>query len=65
MGETTTKLVRVAAVAEATGLNVREVWRKASSDPDFPRPRKLSPKVTVWVENEVQAWIERKLQAVR
>ncbi len=30
----------------------------------FPKPVKLSPRVTVWKKSEVQAWIETKFQGV-
>jgi prophage regulatory protein len=53
----TCPFIRVAAVSERTGLSQREVWRRSRSGGTFPRPRKLSQKVTVWVEEEVDAWV--------
>lgn len=58
----TCPFIRVNEVAERTGLSVREVWRKSSSEAGFPRPRKLSTRKTVWVREQVEAWIAEKLE---
>jgi predicted DNA-binding transcriptional regulator AlpA len=51
--------VRVREVAAMTLLSEREVWRRARSDASFPKPRKVSARVTVWVRREVERWQER------
>jgi predicted DNA-binding transcriptional regulator AlpA len=53
-------LMYVTEAPSVTGLSLREVWRKASSDPDFPKTRKLSTRVTVFVRDEVTAWLESR-----
>ncbi len=56
--------IRVDEVARLTGLSKREVWRKSSSDASFPRKRKRSIRVTVWMRDEVMEYIEREKAAL-
>lgn len=50
--------MRVNEVAALVGLSVREVWRRSGSGVGgFPRKRKLSARVTVWVAAEVDLWV--------
>lgn len=60
---TKSPFLRVAQVAERTGLSVREVWRRSRSGGDFPRPRKLSVRKTVWVADEVDGWVKGVIEA--
>jgi len=62
-GDVTCPFLRVAQVAGRTGLSVREVRRRSRSGPDFPRPRKLSTRKTVWVAMEVEAWVRGVIEA--
>lgn len=58
------RYLRVKQVAEKTGIAVSTVWRLAKDAADFPKPFKLTQKVTVWDEAQVDAWIEsRRLNA--
>jgi predicted DNA-binding transcriptional regulator AlpA len=41
------------------GANPSTIWRWAA-DGKFPKPIKLSEKVTVWDANEIDAWIASK-----
>ena len=36
------------------------LWRWARERPDFPKPTKLSPKVTVFDLNELIAWRDKQ-----
>ena len=56
-----TRSLRVADVAATLGCGVSTVWQWSASLDGFPRPRKLSPRVTVWSEQEVLAWLNRPL----
>jgi prophage regulatory protein len=52
--------IRIAAVAKKTTLGKSTIWLWVKED-RFPKPFKLSPRVTVWDELEVDKWIlERK-----
>ena len=54
------KLVRVKEVAELLSLGVSTVWRKVQVDPSFPRPHKISERITVWQLSEILDWINVK-----
>lgn len=53
------QLLRASQVAAVLGLSVASVWRIAKSNKDFPKPFKLSVRVTVWDEAEVLAFIQK------
>lgn len=59
------KILRVPQTADILGTSVPTVWRKAKTEADFPKPVKLSENVTGFVEDEVQAYLERKVAEYR
>lgn len=60
------KILRDVRVAEKIGCKSRAtVWRKAKTDPDFPRPVSISAGISGWVEEEVDAYIRRKVAEAR
>jgi predicted DNA-binding transcriptional regulator AlpA len=50
-------LLAPAAVARRTSLSWRTIQRKVRSEPDFPKPRKVSEGRIGFIESEVDAWI--------
>jgi len=55
--------LRVPDVAAFLGCGVATVWRRTKDDPTFPKPIKLSPRVTVWRITELEDWItSRRVQ---
>lgn len=56
--------LRVDDVARLTGFSKREVWRKVSSEPGFPKKRKLSTRRAVWFREEVLQYVERQKAAL-
>lgn len=54
------RAIKVKHVAAYTGESVRTIWRRCSEDQTFPKPFKLSSQSTVWDEDEVFAWLEKK-----
>jgi predicted DNA-binding transcriptional regulator AlpA len=50
-------LWRAKDAARAIGVHANTVWR-LSRKPGFPKPRKISTRCTVWVRDEVVAWID-------
>lgn len=55
--------LRVPDVAAFLGCGVATVWRRTKDDPTFPKPIKLSPRVTVWKLSELEDWItSRRVQ---
>ena len=55
------KLIRVKKVSEFTGLAISTIWKYIELK-EFPQPHKLSMRVTVWDEQEIQEWIEKQLE---
>lgn len=51
------KLLRDRDVAEQLGVNRTTVWDMAAGVENFPKPIKLSAKITRWRQSEVQAFI--------
>lgn len=49
--------LRVKETAAYLGCGIATVWRKTKNDPTFPKPIKLSERVTVWKLSEIEAWI--------
>ena len=54
------KLLRVKRVAAYLDCGVATVWRRTNDDPTFPKPIKLSPRVTVWKLSELEDWISSR-----
>lgn len=56
------KVIRIAQVIAATGLSKATIYRYMSKG-IFPRPIKLGEHSVGWIEEEVIAWIESRVQA--
>jgi predicted DNA-binding transcriptional regulator AlpA len=52
-----TGFVRQPQVLEVVPFSPASLWRKCKAG-TFPRPRKLSDRVTAWQVGEVRAWLE-------
>lgn len=48
---------RPRVLAEYLEVSIATIWRWASERPDFPRPQKIGPRVTVWDLDEIDAWV--------
>ena len=53
------RFIRINEVMELTGLAKSTVWAWIASG-RLPKGTKLSPRVTVWRESEIQGWIEER-----
>jgi len=51
---------RPAQGAAAIGISLREFWRQAKADPDFPPLIHLSPRCTVVRDEDLRAYVEKK-----
>jgi prophage regulatory protein len=63
------RLIRIPEVENRVGLKKSAIYQRLDPkhrnyDPAFPKPIKLGS-ATVWPESEVQAWIDRTIQAAR
>lgn len=54
-----TKLLRIKSVSEKTEIGKSTIWLWVSQG-KFPKPIKLSPRITVWKESILDEWIERR-----
>ena len=54
--------LRVSALAPRLGISKNTIWRLVRNG-KFPKPIKLSEKVTVWKATDVLAWLESKESA--
>jgi prophage regulatory protein len=53
-------VIRLPQVIEMTGMSRSTIWRLVRTDPDFPKPFKLSRNITVWSQNSIAAWLAAK-----
>ena len=55
-------LLAVEAAASALKAQKVTVWRLSRSDPTFPKPIKLSDRITRWLESDLEDWVLRHKQ---
>ena len=55
-----TNLIRINNVMNKTGLAKSTIWWMVSKG-KFPKQIKLSPRVSVWKESDIDDWIEEQL----
>lgn len=55
------KYIRVTKLAPELGVSVPTVWRWTKEDlTGFPKPVKLSARVTAWRVSQIQDWLDAK-----
>jgi prophage regulatory protein len=59
-----TRLIRLPEVMMRVGLRRSTIYRKMSEG-EFPRSRSISPKCAVWIEAEIDEWINCLLRRSR
>lgn len=52
------RLIRISEVMKRTGLAKSTVWFFVKTNINFPKPIKLSSRVTVWRESEINKFVE-------
>lgn len=58
-------MIDVRGVKEITTDSVAQIWKKSADDSsDFPKPIKIGGK-TLWVEDEVIAYLKRRVEEFR
>lgn len=53
------KLLRIVSVSKKTEIAQSTIWLWVTEG-KFPEPIKLSPRITVWRESDIDRWIERR-----
>lgn len=56
------RLIRLPAVIDRTGLSKSTIYARAAAG-TFPKPVPLGNSLSGWVEDEVQAWIDDRINA--
>ena len=59
----TQRLLRPRHAADKLGTSVGSIWRFVRDNPEFPRPVKLSDRITVFNEAELDAFIAARKAA--
>lgn len=60
-GITTGRLVRLKGLCEKTSMSRSSIY-EAIATGEFPRPIKVGPRASAWLESEVDAWIEERVR---
>jgi len=55
-----TKFLRLPSVSEKVGLSRSQIY-KLIQQGEFPEPIKLGPKISVWIEEKLEAWMDAKI----
>ncbi|BCA93912.1 hypothetical protein TUM19329_02730 [Legionella antarctica] len=59
-----TKILRLPVVKEYTGLSRSSIYLKMAQD-NFPKSISLGSRSVGWIEEEITAWIEERIQSSR
>lgn len=54
------KFLRQPSVSEKVGLNRSQIYKLVQQG-EFPEPIKLGPKISVWIEEKLEAWMDTKI----
>lgn len=57
--------LRPKQAAKLIGISVSSLWRYARTQGDFPKPVKLSPRATIFFENELAEWLAGRAKRAR
>lgn len=55
------RLIRLPEVMDRVGLRRTAVYERVKAG-EFPKPRSLGPRCSVWVEAEVDAWVNQVIE---
>lgn len=55
------RFIRINELIEKTGIARSTIWLWVSED-KFPKPIKLSPRITVWEEDKIEDWMNKKIK---
>ncbi len=57
--------LRPRKAAEFLGIGESTLWRYIKELPDFPRPRKIGPRMTVLLQHELAAWRDKGVPSAK
>ena len=58
------KILRLPAVKESTGLSRSTIYLRMANN-EFPRPISLGGRSVGWLEEDINKWLEIKIEASR
>jgi len=58
------RFLRLPAVQSRTRYSGTTIWRKVKIG-DFPKPINIGPNATAWIEQEVEDWMQRRIDQSR
>ncbi|SDI97346.1 transcriptional regulator, AlpA family [Ferrimonas sediminum] len=56
----TVRFIKIKDIVNTTSLSESNIYARMASG-NFPKSIKLGPRTSVWVESEVQAWMEQQI----
>ena len=59
------RALRPPQAAEKLGIGLSTLWTKVKSDPEFAQPVKIGPRVTIFFEDELDAWLNAVVTKAR
>lgn len=59
------RFIRLPEVSRLTGFGKTTIYQRARKDLNFPKPVKISSRMTVWRADEVVAWVEARTAVSR
>ena len=54
------KFLRLPSVIEKVGLSRSQIY-KLIQQGDFPEPVKIGPKISVWIEEKLEVWMDAQV----
>jgi len=58
------RFIRLPTVARKTGYSGPSIYRHIKES-NFPKPVKIGPRASAWIEEEVDAWMQKRIEASR
>ena len=55
-----TKFLRLPSVIDKVGLSRSQIYKLIQRG-DFPEPVKIGPKVSVWIEEKLEMWMDAQV----
>lgn len=55
--QASSRALRPARAAEKLGIGLSTLWAKAKNQADFPKPIKTGPRTTIFLEQELDAYL--------
>ncbi len=55
-----TKFLRLPSVIDKVGLSRSQIY-KLIQQGDFPEPVKIGPKISVWIEEKLEMWMDAQV----